>query len=207
MSSIRSPKSADRDLSYQHLKGQKIPDISLAITSLSQPISLQRALPKRYVLVVQPGPSTSKCILPSNWATIKGAPGCTGEAQGFNKLLDKFIDAGFGVFLLNNKSHQVQKIAKQEKFLNIDFLSDENFLFANALGLEVREVPNRMTDSKMKYLDRVTLIVEDGIIQDVIDHITAPSKNAEITLERLPKLDFSEKASQEVESKSELSFK
>lgn len=190
MSTPRNTKQAEafnKEVCYQQLKGQKIPDVSLAITNSVFSVSLQNDLPKRYVLVVQPGGLSSyQYPLPSSFIS-KGMVGCTVEACGFHKYLDNFKILGFGVFFLNCRPPIVQQKAKEEKYFNIDFLSDENLLLAKALGIRMREVELRIgaNESRWSFLDRLTLIVENGVISEVIDQIADPAKTAELALERL----------------------
>lgn len=186
---MRSSDSKDSDTKsdfYQKLKGKTMPPVALKTTD-GRTITLD-SLAQRYILVVQPGPSTSKCQLPENWSLIKGAPGCTGEAQGFNKLLAEFKKLGYEIFGLNNKSTEQQKTAKAEKGLKFELISDEELKLAKALNLHVSEAKISATQQTIQYMERLTLVVENGVIKDVIDQIPEPAKNAEQVLARLPKL-------------------
>src|SRR5690348_7650625 len=81
---------------------------------------------KRCVIVIQPGASSSKCELPKQWKDHQGAPGCTGQAQGYQKSYDEFQKHGYDVFLCNHKSSELQRLAAQEKELSYRLISDPN---------------------------------------------------------------------------------
>lgn len=163
---------------YAHLVGRNIssfPNISLQIAdskSHSQEIKLHDLVGKPFVLAAQPGASSKACTLPEGWMTTKGAPGCTGQALGFNEKYEEIASLGCEVYALSTKSSERQHQFATERGIKFKLISDSQLILATLLGLPCSTLQNTT------YIERATLVIAaDGTIVNVFHSIEKPAEN------------------------------
>lgn len=106
--------------------------------------------------------------LPTNWNDIPGAKGCTPQTcsirDNYEELIKlNAIPIGLSTQSLEDINEMVLRLGVQ-----YDVLSDYNFELLNLLHLPYFEVDN------FKFIKRLTLIIENSIIQKVFYPIYPP---------------------------------
>jgi peroxiredoxin len=168
------------DGAADHLEGAKLPPVALAATDGST-VRLDQ-LPGRSVVFAYPRtgrPGEEPPGGEAGWNAIPGARGCTPEACSFRDEMARFRAAGVRVFGLSTQDTEYQREAVERLHLGYPLLSDERLELARALGLPTFEVEG------LTLLRRLTLIVADGRVQDVVYPVFPPDRGAELALERL----------------------
>lgn len=160
----------------RHLvRGLALPDVGLASTQGAVVNLLHCA--GHAVVFVYPWAGRPGRPNPAGWDEIPGAHGSTPQAAGFGDLHDEFEARGAKVFGLSGQS-DVDEVAARLR-LPYPLLSDRSLRFADALSL-----PRFAADGDI-YLSRLTLIVTDGRIADVIYPVHPPDRHAAEVLRRL----------------------
>ena len=168
------------DGATDHLKGTDLPPVALAATDGST-VRLDE-LPGRSVVFAYPRTGRPGEDPPSGeagWNAIPGARGCTPEACSFRDEMARFREAGVRVFGLSTQDTDYQREAVERLGLTYPLLSDERLELARALDLPTFEVDG------LTLIRRLTLIVSDGRIEDVVCPVFPPDRGAELALERL----------------------
>jgi peroxiredoxin len=156
------------------LRGVRLPSIELPATD-GRPVALD-SLPGLTVLFVFPGIGGPLVGSMEEWKSIPGAFGCTSEACAFRDELAGFRTAGVNVLGLSGQATARLQQAVEEHGLPYPLLSDEELRLADLLP--TFELHGR------RYLERVTLIVRDGTIEDVL-YPVVPDGAARQALDRL----------------------
>lgn len=160
----------DDDGACRHLVGRHLPDVSLLSTSgMSVNLAQNSGL---IILYAYPLTGRPDMILPPDWLTIPGAPGCTLESCDFRDHYAEIRHLGAEVFGLSTQSTDFQREARERLHLPFDLLSDESLVFSNALSL-----PTFMSDS-VRLLKRLTLICHAGIIEHVFYPVFPPDTHS-----------------------------
>jgi peroxiredoxin len=168
------------DGATDHLKEQLLPHVSLAATDGTN-VRLDE-LPGRSVVFAYPRTGRPGEDSPGGdaaWNAIPGARGCTPEACSFRDELARFREIGARVFGLSTQDSEYQREAVERLHLPYLLLSDEQLEFSRALSLPTFEVEG------MTLIRRLTLIVAEGRIADVVYPVFPPDRGAELALERL----------------------
>jgi len=165
------PEPVD-DGAADHLPGATCPSVSLPATDGST-VTLA-ALEGRVVVYAYPKTGRpDRDVTPEGWAEIPGARGCTPEACGFRdhhaELRKRGVAAVYG---LSVQSTPYQQEARDRLGLPFELLSDADFEFADALDLPSFEVGGD------RFLERLTLIVDDGRITHVFYPVFPPDEHA-----------------------------
>jgi len=161
-----------------HLKsGVRLPPIVLPATDDSD-VSLS-SLPGRSIVAVYPWTGRPGHPNPPNWDDIPGAHGSTPELEGFRDLADAFAERGVGIFGLSRQTTDYQREMVARLRLPFLVLSDGEGRFAASLRL-----PSFATGGET-YLERLTLVVSDGIIESVVHPVPDPARHAADMLKRL----------------------
>lgn len=167
------PRPVD-DGGADHLPGMPMPDVALESTS-GQRVALNR-IPGRAVIYAYPMTGQPDVPLPAGWDRIPGARGCTPESLGF-KAADARISAlGAVVFGLSTQDTEYQREMAQRLGLPFPVLSDVDLALTRALRLPTMEVAG------MTLLRRLTLIVRDGVIEQVFYPVFPPDQAAATVL-------------------------
>jgi hypothetical protein len=149
------PVPAD-DGATHHLVGMKLPMITLQATT-GKTINLG-AVPGKLVIYCYPMTGQPNIALPEGWDQIPGARGCTPQSCAFRDHYQEIQSLGAEVVGLSVQTPEYQKEMAERLHLPFPVLSDENFLFQQALNLPT------FIASGMTLLKRVTLIAHQGAI-------------------------------------------
>jgi peroxiredoxin len=164
------PAPAD-DGASDHLPGTSIPNVPL-ISTAGEPVDLA-ALSGRTVVYCYPLTGRPDRELPQGWDEIPGARGCTPQSCAFRDHHEELGALGARVFGLSTQDTEYQREAAERLRLPYELLSDEELLFAGALGLPTFEVAGEVL------LKRLTMIIDEGRIEKVFYPVFPPDENAE----------------------------
>jgi peroxiredoxin len=154
-----------------HLAGMRVPSIALQATD-GTTVDLSSL---RGCVVVYTYPRTGRPGVPNpeGWDLIPGARGCTPQTCAFR---DRFAEAkALGVdylFGLSTQGPAYQREAAERLHLPFTILSDEYFELTAALRL-----PTFATNG-MTLLKRLTLVINNGVIEHVFYPVFPPDRNA-----------------------------
>ncbi len=162
---------SEPDETIVHLRrGLTLPDTALPCTT-GGPVSLAQC---DGWSVVYCYPWTGRPGLPDppNWDDIPGAHGSTPQTVSFANLHSGFRQVGVSIFGLSTQSRDYQQDMTKRLKVPFAILSDEDFVFADALALP------RFETGGVTYLKRLTLAIRDGRVQRVFYPITVPETHA-----------------------------
>jgi len=155
----------------RHLPGARMPDIALSATDGST-VSLSR-LDGRTVVYTYPLTGLPGTPLPEGWDDIPGARGCTPQSCAFRDYHADLLAAGAGrVFGLSTQDTAYQREAAERLHLPFPLLSDAALRLTTALQLPAMLVEGATL------LQRMTLIIRDGVITHVFYPVFPPDRNA-----------------------------
>lgn len=140
------------------------------------------SVPGLSVVTVYPWTGRSGVENPPGWDCIAGAHGSTPQLEGFRDLAREFDALGVGLFGLSRQDSAYQGELAVRLGLPFPILSDAAGRFGGELGLPTFRAGDGV------YLSRMSLIVRDGAIADVIYPVHPPPDCARQTLERLGRL-------------------
>jgi peroxiredoxin len=147
------------DGASDHLKGLNLP--SLELMAINGDVVDLSKLKGRAVIYCYPMTGRPDRDLPEGWNQIPGARGCTPQSCSFRDHYQELKSLGVEVFGLSVQTSEYQQEMVQRLHLPFLVLSDENYLFQEALNLPT------FIASGMTLLKRITLIVHDGVIEAV----------------------------------------
>jgi peroxiredoxin len=168
------------DGAADHLRGMLLPAVGLPATD-GTVVRLDE-LPGRSVVFAYPRtgrPGEEPPGGEAGWNAIPGARGCTPEACSFRDEIDRFRELGVRVFGVSTQDTEYQREAVERLRLSYPLLSDERLELTRALRLPTFEVEG------MTLMRRLTLIVVEGRIEDVVYPVFPPDRGAALALERL----------------------
>lgn len=162
------PKPED-DGACNHLYNISLPSIKLNTTNDE---SIDFSLIKdRVVIYLYPMTGQPDIALPDGWDDIPGARGCTPQSCSFRDHYSELKVLNTSVYGLSTQNTQYQKEAANRLHLPFPLVSDNSLEFINALNIPTIEIDG-MVLSK-----RVTLIVNNGVIEKVFYPIFPPNEN------------------------------
>ncbi len=165
-----------------HLAGMAMPALTLS-TSDDSTVGLSTLGAGRTIVYLYPMTGQPGTDLPNGWDAIPGARGCTNEACDFRDHHANLHDAGVShVFGLSSQTPEYQAEAVERLHLPFTMISDVNFALADALTLPTFVVPG-----KGRLYSRLTLVINDGVIEHVFYPIFPPNTHAQQVLEWLRK--------------------
>lgn len=153
-----------------HLQGMQLPNIALEATS-DELVNLC-GFKQRLVLYVYPLTGRPDVVLPVGWDAIPGARGCTPQACDFSNHYQALQALNAVVFGLSAQTKAYQAELKHRLHLPFDLLSDHQLKLRDSLKL-----PTFIIGDLTLY-KRLTLIVENHIIQKVFYPVFPPNENA-----------------------------
>jgi len=168
------------DGAVDHLRATPLPPVALPATD-GTVVRLDE-LPGRSIVFAYPRtgrPGEQPPGGEKRWNAIPGARGCTPEACSFRDGIDRFRNLGVRVFGVSTQGTDYQSEAVERLRLTYPLLSDADLRFTRALGLPTFEVDG------MTLIRRLTLIVVEGRIEDVVYPVFPPDRGAALALERL----------------------
>ena len=142
-----------------HLVGMRLPAISLGTTNAGQ-FNLGENK-GRLVIYCYPMTGQPNVPLPEGWDQIPGARGCTPQSCSFRDHYQELRALGADVVGLSVQSTEYQKEMADRLHLPFPVLSDVDFQLQRALRLPT------FVAAGMTLLKRITLIVNDGVIEAV----------------------------------------
>jgi len=160
------------DGAADHLVGSVLPDTLLPSTQ-GNSINLST---EGGLLVVYAYPMTGRPDqdLPTGWDEIPGARGCTPQSCAFRDHAADLSRLGVSnVFGLSTQNTDYQQEAVERLHLPFSLLSDTDLELTRALNLPTMEVEGKLL------IKRLTMIVNDGVIQHVLYPVFPPDKNPE----------------------------
>lgn len=166
-----------------HLTGQPWPALALPATDGTQ--VRVSGLPGRSVVYGYPMTARPDHPLPDGWDVMPGARGCTPQACAFRDHHAQLAALGARVFGLSTQSTAYQQEAAGRLHLPYPLLSDAALGLTGALRLPTFDVPGVPAGERPTLLRRITLIVRDGMIEQVFYPVFPPDRSAEQVLEWL----------------------
>lgn len=155
-----------------HLKGTKIPSVSLHATD-GTAVDLSKLSGRTVVFGYPRTGEPGKIALVDDWDMIPGARGCTPQTCSFRDLFAELKATGAAqVFGLSTQGHQYQTEMAERLHLPFPVLSDEKLELARALNLPTMEVAG------LTLIKRIALIIDDARITHVFYPVFPPDRNA-----------------------------
>ena len=161
------------DGAARHLPGSPLPAVELPASDGSR-VRLD-ALGGRSVVFAYPRtgrPGEPSLGGDAYWDSIPGARGCTPEVCGIRDSIAGFEALGVRVFGLSTQSSADQAEAAERLGLPYPLLSDERLSLARSLSLPTFEVEGVVV------LKRLTLLLSDGVVEDVLYPVFPPDQAA-----------------------------
>ena len=155
--------------------GSPFPNVSLQATN-GEAINLSK-LAGISVLYAYPRTSPPNAPPIEGWDLIPGARGCTPQSCAFRDHYAELKDAGAAyLFGLSTQNTEYQAEVVGRLHLPFPLLSDSDLSLTQALELPTFEAGG------MTLITRSTLIVENGVVLEVMSPVSAPDQNAEDVL-------------------------
>jgi peroxiredoxin len=150
--------------------GVALPDVALPATD-GKARSLA-GLAGRWVVFIYPWTGRPGLPNPPAWDDIAGAHGSTPEAEGFRDRYETLREIGFDVLGLSGQTTADQHEFAARIRLPFPLLSDARGRLRAALGLPAFETGGTT------YLNRLTLVLRDGLIERVVYPVHPPHTHA-----------------------------
>jgi peroxiredoxin len=159
------------DGAAKHLAGMRIPSIALSATD-GRVIDLS-VQPGRVVVYAYPRTGVPDQPNLEGWDDIPGARGCTPQSCAFRDHYAELTALGAGaVYGLSTQGTAYQREAADRLHLPFPLLSDERLGLTQAMRLPTFQV------GSMTLLKRLTLIIRDGVVEQVFYPVFPPDRNA-----------------------------
>ena len=129
-------------------------------------------LPGRTVLFCYPRTGRPEEELPPGWDSIPGARGCSAETCGFRDRHEQFADLGARVLALSTQDTGYQREMVRRLDVPFPVLSDADLRLVGALRLPTFRVDGTTL------VKRLTLIIDDGVIEHVFYPVFPPDTHA-----------------------------
>ncbi len=162
------------DGACDHLVGKKLPSIVLPSTQGNQ-VDLSTGALSRTVVYIYPRTGTPNLEPPGGtdaWNAIPGARGCTPQNCAFRDHYQELQGLGTEVYGLSTQTTAYQQEMAARLHLPFEVLSDADLEWSQTLALPTFEAEGEML------LKRVTLVVQDGVIEKVFYPVFPPDQNA-----------------------------
>jgi peroxiredoxin len=174
-STIPAPKD---DGAASHLSGMAIPSVPLSSTDATKvDLSLLRG---RVVVYTYPRTGRPGIPNPDGWDLIPGARGCTPQTCAFRDHFAELKALGVRhLFGLSTQDTAYQREAAERLHLPFPILSDEQFILTEAMRLPTFE------SNGMRLVKRLTLVINDGVVEHVFYPVFPPDRNASDVLDWL----------------------
>lgn len=163
------------DGAADHLQGAPVPPIELRATD-GRTVRLDTVTGRTVVYAYPRTGEPGKPSLVEDWDQIPGARGCTPESCGFRDHHADLQAAGAAVYGLSTQDTPYQQEAATRLGLPFAILSDEQLELTTALRLPTFEAAGHTL------LKRLTLLLNDGVIERVWYPVFPPDTHAEAVL-------------------------
>jgi peroxiredoxin len=164
------PRPTD-DGACDHLPGLALPSVRLPSTA-GRLVDLGALGPGRTVIYCYPRTGRPGEPLPDGWDMIPGARGCTPQSCAFRDNHRELAGLGADVYGLSTQSTAYQREMAERLQLPFEVLSDARFALVEALRLPTFEVDG------MRLIKRLTLIIRDQRIEQVLYPVFPPNESA-----------------------------
>jgi peroxiredoxin len=164
------PRPVD-DGACDHLRGLAMPSVRLPSTA-GRLVDLGALGAGRTVIYCYPRTGRPGQSLPDGWDMIPGARGCTPQSCAFRDHHRELADLGAEVYGLSTQTTNYQREMAERLHLPFEVLSDAGFALTDALQLPTFEVDG------MRLIKRLTLIVRDQRIEQVLYPVFPPNESA-----------------------------
>jgi len=159
------------DGACSHLTGTRVPAVLLRSTAGGM-VDLSR-LSGRTIVYCYPRTGKPDQEMPAGWNDIPGARGCTPQSCAFRDHYRDLRALGIAaVYGLSTQDSDYQREAVNRLELPFELLSDDKLEFAAALKLPTFNVEG------ITLIKRLSLIVHDGVIEQVFYPVFPPDANA-----------------------------
>lgn len=158
------------DGACDHLVGKTLPRIALRSTA-GRWVTLAD-LPGTVVVYCYPRTGRPDRDPPAGWNSIPGARGCTPQTCAFRDYHQEIRQLGAVVFGLSTQDTEYQQEMVQRLGVPFEVLSDADLRFALALRLPT------FSEHDMVLIKRLTLIVAEGLIEQIFYPVFPPDENA-----------------------------
>lgn len=163
-----------------HLTGLAVPALTLA-TSDGSTVELAALGSGRTIIYLYPMTGDPSGELPDGWDAIPGARGCSTEACDFRDHHADLHTAGVShVFGLSSQPPEYQAEVVERLHLPFAMISDVDFALADSLTLPTFSAPGHE-----RLYSRLTLVINNGLIEHVFYPIFPPNTHAQQVLEWL----------------------
>jgi peroxiredoxin len=163
------------DGATRHWVGARVPSVPLLATDGAM-VDLA-ALHGRSVVYAYPRTGQPGVDNPPGWDLIPGARGCTPQSCGFRDHFDALRALGVAaVYGLSTQDHAYQREAAERLHLPFSLLSDVELTLTRAMNMPT------FTTSGMTLLKRFTLVILDGVIEQVFYPVFPPDQSAEVVM-------------------------
>lgn len=167
-STIPAPED---DGAARHLTRMRVHSVSLPATDGST-VNLA-TLQGRTVVYAYPRTGRPGVPNPEGWDLIPGARGCTPQSCAFRDHFAELKEAGVDyLYGLSTQTPAYQREAAERLHLPFAILSDDHLRFTKAMCLPI------FVASGMTLLKRLTLIINDGVVEHVFYPVFPPDQNA-----------------------------
>lgn len=167
------------DGAARHLIGLSVPAVALPTTGGGSVDLHDRSRDRRLVVFAYPRTGRPGIEPPTGWDTIPGARGCTPEACSFRDLSEQFTALHTDVYGLSTQETAYQQEAVNRLGLPYALLSDADLRLATTLRLPT------FTVDGMTLLRRLTMVIEGGLIQQVLYPVFPADRAADDVLAAL----------------------
>lgn len=158
------------DGACDHLTGLRLPHVTLPATDGTH-LDLA-ALTGKVAMYLYPMTGTPGPALPEGWDETPGARGCTPQSCAFRDHKRDLEALGVRVLGISAQPTAEQREAAELLHLPYPLLSDADFRLTDAL-----ELPTFGLNGQ-RFLKRVTLILQDSVIEHVFYPVFPPDRNA-----------------------------
>jgi peroxiredoxin len=175
------------DGACDHLPVMVVPDIALRSTSGIE-LSLAEIAKTRSVLYIYPMTGRPGRNLPDEWDMIPGARGCTPQSCSFRDHYQELQALHTSVYGLSTQPTAYQLEVKTRLHLPFDLFSDAELTLATVLNLptfQVEALRDISPDIHPVLIKRMTLVLNNGIIEQVFYPVFPPDQNVQLVLDYL----------------------
>ena len=154
----------------QHLVGRRLPDVELEATSGS-PVNPAKILGTA-VLFCYPYTGRPGYADPPHWDQIPGAHGSTPQIVAYSNAYGDFRRLGVKLFGISLLETEWQRDFVKRNALTFRLLTDAPRGFSSRLGLPLFETGG------VDYLQRLTMIAQNGVIRALRYPVPEPARDA-----------------------------